>query len=479
MSVHQIDSRVEEKIADHVVSASWASLPESSRTQAGRALLWWIATTFEGAVEPDQARLIRYVAAQGAGPEATILGSALKSSAELAGLVNGRAAKAWEHEDKYWVDETIGFGVGCCVVPAAVAAAEARGGVTGPELLTAVALGIDVEIRLLRPLGLGFIPGSAVANATFVFGTYGSAIAAGKIYGLDRSGLLDALGIAHTQASGNYQGQFEGRGVSLQAGLAVRNGLESARMASLGMPGPRASVSGPAGLYGVHYPRSTVDLGAIVDRIGEYYFIDDLGFKGYPCGVVAHPAIDAAGSARIDIGERHIDTIKISGPESLSIMARPLDRKQRPQTPIEAQFSIPWAVACALRDGHFTIDHCAAAALIDRELLQLSEKVSIEMLGTTTGTTLQVFLADGTVVEPSTVMASKGHPRNPLSTSEICDLVLRSAERIGIRKSSIEKAVDIVIRADALSDIKTLMELLSDHEPENKRSSLDIMDSVA
>ncbi|WP_396022944.1 MmgE/PrpD family protein [Cupriavidus pinatubonensis] len=102
--------------------------------------------------------------------------------------MNGRAGKALEREDKYWVDETIGFAVGCCVVPAAIAAAEARGAVGGPALATAVALAIEMEIRMLRPLGLGFVPGQAVANATFTLGTYGAAVAAAKIFGLGAEG---------------------------------------------------------------------------------------------------------------------------------------------------------------------------------------------------------------------------------------------------------------------------------------------------
>ncbi|MEV7136378.1 MmgE/PrpD family protein [Arthrobacter sp. NPDC093128] len=464
MNVHDVGSHIEERIADHFVSTSWSSLPASSRGQAVRAVLWWIATALEGATEPDQARLIQYVAGRGGATEATILGSDIQGSAELAGLVNGRAAKAWEHEDKYWVNESIGFGVGCCVVSAAVAAAEARGGVTGHELITAVALGIDFEIRLLRPLGLGFVPGSAVANATFVLGTYGAALAAGKIYGLDRSEFLDALGIAHSQAAGNFQGQFEGRGVALQAGVAVRNGLESARLASLGMEGPRASITGVAGLYQVHYPRSAVDFESIVEGLGQHFFVDELGFKGYPCGIVAHPAIDAAASVRNAIAGRGIEAIEITGPESLSIMAQPLERKRAPRTSIEAQFSIPWAVACALRDGGFTIEHCTDGALGNEDLLGLSDRVCIEMSPTTTGTTVRVVLADGTVIEPPTVMAAKGHPLNPLSTSTIRDLVLHSAGRVGIRRSSTEKAVDLLLDVDSLSDIRTIMQLLSDHD---------------
>lgn len=219
------DFPIERRVATHLAATAWDDLPAPSRESALRAILWWLATGLEGVTEANHATLLRYVE-QLAGPaEAAILGTSQRTTAELAGLVNGRAGKAWEHEDKYWVDETIGFAVGCCVVPAAIAAAEARGAVSGPALATAVALAIDLEIRLLRPLGLGFVPGQAVANATFTLGTYGAAVAAAKIFSLNADGFLDALGLAHCQACGNFQGQVEGRGVATQAGIAVRNGI--------------------------------------------------------------------------------------------------------------------------------------------------------------------------------------------------------------------------------------------------------------
>ncbi|MGH6626689.1 MAG: MmgE/PrpD family protein, partial [Burkholderiaceae bacterium] len=346
---HTTDFPIETRVAEHLAAVAWADLPAPSRENAVRAILWWLATGLEGVTETHHATLLRYVEEQAGPAEASILGSAKRTTAELAGLVNGRAGKAWEHEDKYWVDETIGFAVGCCVVPAAIAAAESRGTVSGTALATAVALAIDLEIRLLRPLGLGFVPGHAIANATFTLGTYGAAAAAAKIFCLGTEGFLDALGIAHCQASGNFQGQVEGRGVALQAGIAVRNGIAAARMAAIGMPGPRGSLTGRCGLYAMHYPLCSVEFEEITDRLGEDFLNIHLGFKGYPCGVVAHPAIDAVLAMRASLNGRSIRAIDVFGATSLAIMASPIERKRTPASVIEAQFSIPWAAACAIR----------------------------------------------------------------------------------------------------------------------------------
>ncbi len=460
MQAGKVNYELESRIAEHIAKTRWLDLPPRAQEQAVRAILWWLATGLEGMSETDQFRVLDYVRMQGGKQEATILGTGIRTTAELAALANGRSGKALEQEDKYWVDETIGFAVGCCVVPAAIAAAEAKGGVTGKEIATAVALGIDLEARILRPLGLGFVLGRSAANATFAMGTYGAAAAAAKVLGLDHYQIMDALGIAHCRAAGNYQGQVEGRGVSLQAGFAVQNGLSAARFASIGMPGPRAWLTGSVGLYAVHYPGQTADFENVAAGLGTEFLNVNLGFKGYPCGVVAHPAIDAVLAARRDVNGRQISSIEVFGPPSLNIMAVPIEVKRAPKSAIEAQFSIPWAAACAMRDGEFTTDHYGHAVLDDEQLQDLAGKVTVHMSEEYRGNRVVVTLTDGTTVEPPLVTASKGHPNNPLATEEIEQLLARNAKRLDVPNGAVEQVVALMRRFEGLTDISEVMNLL-------------------
>ena len=223
---------IEASIGRHLHQTRLHDLPAAAVDQAKRAILWWTATGLEGSVESEQARFRSYLSRQGGRPEATVLGSSYRLPAESAGLLNGRAGKAFEHEDKFWAGEAIGVAIGCCVVPAAVATAQAVGNVSGAELISAVASAIDLEARLVRPVHPTFFFGRVATNATFAFGNYGAAIAAAKICRLDGDGVVNALGIVHGQAAGYLQGQLEGRGVSVQCGFAVRNGIAAARLAS-------------------------------------------------------------------------------------------------------------------------------------------------------------------------------------------------------------------------------------------------------
>jgi 2-methylcitrate dehydratase PrpD len=456
-----VDYTLERTIATHLATTSWDDLTVASREAAGRAILWYLATGLEGVVEPGQKPVLDYIRSHTARPEATVLGVGLKTSAELAALFNGRAGKAWEHEDKYWVDETIGFATGCIVVPAALAMAEAKEGVSGKELVAAVALAIDLEARLLHPVGDGFLFGETAANSTFALGNYGAAAAAAKIIGLDTNGFMDALGLVHSQAAGNYQGQAEGRGVALQGGFSVRNGVTAARLAQLGMKGPWASISGLMGLYAVHYPKSTINYAQIVEGLGKTFLNERLGFKGYPCGVVAHPAIDAALEARKQIAGREVTSIEVLGPPSLAIMANPIEVKRAPKSSIESQFSIPWAIACALKDGHFSVDHCAEASLSRPELRAMASLVLINMSASYVGSRLAITLSDGEVIEPPLVMASKGHPNNPLSTEEIAEVLRRAARRLTIPDDTTERVITMVTDISQVDNVGRIVDLLS------------------
>ena len=456
---------VEERVAAHLASVTGDDLPGPAAGQAARAILWWAATALEGSTAPEQGALRAYVSGLGGAREATVLGSPRRVPAALAGMVNGRAGKALEREDKFWADESIGFGVGCCVVPAAVATAQARGGVSGRDLVTAVAVAVDLEARLLRPLGLGFVPGRAVANATFALGNYGAAVAAAKILGSDAAGFLDTLGLVHGQACGNFQGQLEGRGVSIQCGFAVRNGIVAARLARRGLTGPRASITGGAGLYAVHYPKCEVDPRSIADKLGQDYLGVKLGYKAYPCGIVAHSALDAVRSARPSIGDRTVQAVEVDGPTSLRIMAEPIGAKRAPRTATEAQFSIPWGIACVVRDGDLTIDHYREEFLADPELRRLAGTVTLNLRDRTRGTAVRIVLSDGTALRTESVLIARGHPRNPLPTEEMAALFLRSAERASVPRGDAERALAMLRRLDDEPDVDKIFSLLAGNLP--------------
>ena len=134
---------------------------------------------------------------------------------------------------------------GTSIIPAALAAAEARGA-SGAEFLTGVVAGYEVMERLASD----FIPTvmSRGFHAGPVFGIFGAAVAAAKIMGLSEDQLNSAVALCASLAGGNLEGPRSG-GQALREGAAVRNALLAADLAERGHVGGETVLEGEAGFY--------------------------------------------------------------------------------------------------------------------------------------------------------------------------------------------------------------------------------------
>jgi 2-methylcitrate dehydratase PrpD len=134
---------------------------------------------------------------------------------------------------------------GTSVPPAALAAAEETGA-SGREFITAVAAGYEVMERLAAD----FIPTLAARgfHASPIFGIFGGAIAAAKIFHLDEDQMNSTIALCASMASGNLEGARSG-GRALREGAAVRNAMFAVELARSGHPGGETVLEGDAGFY--------------------------------------------------------------------------------------------------------------------------------------------------------------------------------------------------------------------------------------
>src|SRR5206468_1998190 len=134
---------------------------------------------------------------------------------------------------------------GIAILPAALAAAEVAGA-SGRDFLTAIAAGYEVMERMAAE----FIPTvmSRGFHAGPVFGIFGAAVAAAKIYGLDEDQVNGAIAQCVNLAAGNLEGARSG-GRALREGGAVRNAMLAVAMAKQGAPGGETVLEGDAGFY--------------------------------------------------------------------------------------------------------------------------------------------------------------------------------------------------------------------------------------
>jgi 2-methylcitrate dehydratase PrpD len=378
------------------------------------------------------------VAGWGGAPEADLWFSGRRYPAHQAAWANGGAAHAHDFDDTL---DAAPMHAGVSAVPAAVAAGQLAG-CTGAELLAAVAAGLEVNCRLAAATGIDVVESGFIHTA--LLGHFGATAAAGRALGLTADQLLDAFGIVYSSAAGNFQVTRDASHMKrLQPGLAAQAGVVAAQLARHGVRGAQRVFEGESGLFRV-YLRDEVDAAAVRAGLGEHFRLLDLSYKPYPSCRHTHSAVDAALALRAG---REVESITVG----VSAGAHQMVGAARvPDTLVEAQFSIPYAVAAAWVDGGLGLGHFRPESLARADLRALAGRVRpyvhAEIDETArqgvTPAALAVTFADGSTVDAHVDLPT-GHPARPMSAAALVAKVEDCAAWAGARAAS-ERAAALV-----------------------------------
>ncbi len=457
-----------EALMRHVSDTSYEDLRGNVVDSTKRVVLDLMGVIAAGSSTPEAQAVLSLARGWGGVGESSVLVHGDMVPAPSAGLVNGTMGRARDFDD---VHEKAVLHPSASVIPAALAAAELRGGVDGREFLSAVALGVDLTCRLGMAPRTG--PNISGMSTTWQCGTFGAAAAAGKVLGLDREELMDAMGIAYSQASGNQQAIAEGtETVRVQQGLTTWAGITSALLASRGVTGPRNVLEGRYGYYPV-YHGGGYNVEALTGGLGETYEIVNTSFKPYPCCKWTHQAIDATLKAvreeSIEPGE--VDSVEVRlNRQAYNLVCVPLDKKRRPRTTVEAQFSIPYTVAAALVRGDVSLDTFTAEAMNDPEILRTAQKVTprvderIEEQGARgiAPEIVEIRTTDGGTYQRC-VEHVRGSPAAPMTARELHDKFMRCISYAAepIPEEVAEELFTVIGRLEHLDDVGEVISLLS------------------
>ena len=219
----------------------------------------------------------------------------LRLPAPQAAMMNASMAHALDFDDT--LDHGGSIHPGASVLAASLAVSDMLGGVSGESLLLAIALGLDVSCRvaLASTLDRGW-------HRTAAMGVFGAAAAAGKLLGLSVEQMVNALGIAFSQAAGNRQCIVDGALTKrLQAGQAASSGVLAAMLAAEGFTGAHNIFLGRFGFFELYQPDGH-DAAKLLEDLGREFRGDQLSFKPYACGRPQHAILDAAIAARNQLG---------------------------------------------------------------------------------------------------------------------------------------------------------------------------------
>ena len=346
-----------------------------------------------------------------------MVGRGLRTSALYASLANGAQSHALDFDDTHLPSIVHGSAP---VAPVVLALGEWHRH-SGAQALAAFVAGFEVETRL------GRVVGRALADrgwhVTGVLGHFGAAAAAGKLLGLNATQLAHALGIAGTQAAGLEQ-SFGTMSKPLHPGKAAMNGLLAALLAREGFTGSTAMLDGPNGLAATFLGRP--DLSPAIEDLGKRFEILENSTKFYAACHLTHATIDAARAIRARVGDlsASVDTVRCRvHPLVLKVAANP-----RPQTGLEAKFSVAYCAASALVKDAAGEAEFSDTAFRDPAVTRVMARVTPEADASMgiAAAHVTIRFADGRTVDER-VSAARGTPANPLTHDEIEEKFCRLA----------------------------------------------------
>ncbi len=433
------DATLVQQLAAFAAATTFDALPERVQLSAPQRVLDIVGLALAALEMDTSVATLGWVGDQGGAAQARVIGGG-KAPASMAAFANGVLAHSLDYDDTHLPSVLHPC---ASVVPAALAAAETAGA-PGKQLLAAVAVGVEICVRL-GMAGYDREAGQSLffergQHATSICGAIGSAAAAALLLGLDESGIADAMGLAVSMSGGVLEANRTGGSVKrLHCGWAAKAGVMAAELAGRGFTGPPTVLEGRFGFFEA-YLSGQFEPAEITLGLGETWALADLHYKPYPANHFTHASVDAALRLRAaGIGPADVASVEIAvATPTARTIGEPLEVKRRPGTGYAGKFSGPYVFAAALHGGGglgLGLDDFTDALVQDPSYLSLMDRTTI--VGSAVCDALYphalpaivtVTLTDGrTVVEE--VLTNRGGPDQPLTDAELHTKFLTNARR--------------------------------------------------
>ena len=450
-------------LAQFAAGTRYRDLPPAAIEAAKKSILDTLGVILAASgMEPAVQPLIDLVRDNGGREEATVFGFGGHIPCSAAAFANGALAHCLDFDSQTpW-----GAHADSSIVPTVLALAELRGGVTGEELIAAVAVGQEVFIRLRCNVGWHMD-----WNLSTVVGCFSATAAGSSLMKLDAAQIANALGIASMQSSGTME-QIFGVGSDLRgmyAGFISQASVTAVRLARRGMTGIRNLFEGEAGLFKVYF-KGEFDRTKMVENLGTDFLSGGMIYKYWPAVGNAHTYIHAAIELmkENDVDLDQIEEIRVYVGDFQQRMCSPLDQRQIPGTLVDAKFSLPFLVALSLAKGQMNIADFTSEALKDPVVLRLARKVipvpdsSYNWTSKLPDGKVEVVMRDGRRIER---LGSRvpGSAERPMTWEELCQKFSDCARAAAVPLSAdnIARTHKLTKELESCSDVTVLLRLVS------------------
>ena len=447
-----MDSMIE-SLSEYAASLRYKHLTPEAVHECKRRLIDTLGC-LAGGFDAEPSVIARSLARRVRGePSARILGTQERSTPELAAFANGVMMRYLDFNDA-----TFGKSAGhpSDIFAAVLAVADASRA-DGRDVITASALAYEVFCNLSES-----VPREQGWDHT-VFGVVACAAGAGKLLGLSREkmGNAIALGIIPNMALEQTRTGELSMWKGCAAANAARNGVFAAQLAKEGLTGPAQAIEGRWGLW---HPLGRFQWQPFGGRGGPFR-IAGTHIKYFPAVVHAQTPITVAVELHGKVKPEEIEAIAI---DSYWVAERYVDRANalwHPATRETADHSLPYCVAAALLDGGITESSFAARRIRDPRIAALIERTTMREDPAFTRRHPQVWpcrielTLRGGGKRVAEAPYFKGHAQRPLSDTEIERKFRGLAEKALGRKRA-DTVLAAAWRLEKLADVGELLKLL-------------------
>ncbi|MGE0717343.1 MAG: MmgE/PrpD family protein [Alphaproteobacteria bacterium] len=405
------------------------------------------AVLLAGREEPVTRSLLAYVRGRGGNAESRLLLGEERTSAPAAALVNASAAHALDLDDYAFANHP-----SAVLVPAVLAIAETTGA-DGRAMAAAYVAGYEAWAALMAREpdhlhGKGWHP-------TGLFGPIAAAVAAAVLLRLDEDRARDAVAIAASH-SGGIMANFGTPTKPYHGGKAAEAGLVAALLAKNGIFGGPAAIEDRLGLLAALSPAGRVDRTTPMGLGREWRILKArLNIKKYPTVGASQRTIDSVVAWR---RANSVDPARIvQVVPRISAKQAAVMNFHRPQTALEAKFSLEFVVAAALLRGKLGLAEMTDAFAAAPETQALMAKVAIEKTEIYDPTYpiaapedfVRIRLDDGSEHVTPPVKRATGHADRPLETAELWAKFVDCAAATGVGEAAARRLFDTMQTIDS------------------------------
>jgi 2-methylcitrate dehydratase PrpD len=374
-----------------------------------------VATLIAGSVE-DPPKILHATLAPPPG-DATLYLVGPRVPAPEAAWINGTAAHALDYDDV-----ALRGHPSTVLVPAILAEGEALGS-TGAELASAYVAGYEVWADLQRRDPAqhhekGWHP-------TGIFGAVAAAAACASLRKLDAHKATQAIALGASQSAG-LVANFGTMTKPFHAGRAAHAGVISARLAAAGFTSSPDALEHPLGFLAATSPKGNVDRTSATQAGREWSILTlGLSVKKYPLCYCTHRAIDGALDMLREekIAAQNVNSITVSTSRRNATILR----NSRPQTGLEAKFSMQFAMASSIVANRVGLRELTdefvrrsdIQALLPKVVVAPDDRVDPKRTGNAPYDQVVIETADGRRLESARVTDERGSPQLPLSREEL------------------------------------------------------------